>query len=127
MNRRLHHLVPGRPGTPEARVSINTETLFPDFKSGADLRVDSLGSLNIQVAWRLRRDTDSARCVVCTVGDRVELHITMTQDVVMSQQCTGPAHASAIAYAWWSALIDRGWVEGESNPTLRAKADRRCT
>ena len=108
-------------------MSINTETRFPDFKSGADLTVDSLGSLNIQIACRLRRDTDSARCVVCTVGDRVELRITMTHDVVMTQQCTGPAHASAIAQAWWSALIERGWVEGESIPTLRAKADRRRT
>jgi hypothetical protein len=78
-----------------------------------------------RVSWRLRRADDSAQCLLRTVGDRVDLHITMTHDVVMSQQCSGPGQALAMSRVWWSALVDRGWVEYQSDVTLRAKRDRR--
>jgi hypothetical protein len=76
-------------------------------------------------SWTLQRAGHSAQCLLRTVGDRVELHITMTHDVVMSQQCSGPEEALAISRVWWSALVDRGWVEHGSHITLRAKRDRR--
>jgi hypothetical protein len=86
---------------------------------------DPHASPRTRLAWRLQRGADAARCVICTVSDRVELHITMTRDLVMSQQCKGPDQASAISSAWWSALIDRGWIEAESHWILRPKTDRR--
>jgi hypothetical protein len=85
----------------------------------------SSAAIESHVSWRLQRAGDSAQCCLRTVGDRVELHITMTHDVVMSQQCRGPEEVSAISHAWWSALVERGWVEHESHVTLRAKRDRR--
>jgi hypothetical protein len=106
-------------------MSSNREALLSDLNSSAFLSADSPGSSKTRVAWRLHRDGHSARCVICTVGDRVELHITMTYDVVMFQQCKGPEQASAISTAWWSALIDRGWTEGDPCVTLRPKVDRR--
>ena len=84
------------------------------------------GSTNALVSWTLRRAGDSARCVLRTIGDRVELHITMTDEVVMSQQCGGPEQAYAVSRSWWSALIDRGWIEEPSSVMLRPKDDRRC-
>jgi hypothetical protein len=78
-------------------------------------------------SWRLQRADNSAHCLLRTVGDRVELHITMAHDVVMSQQCSGPDQALAVSRAWWSALVDRGWVERHAEVTLRAKRDRRAS
>jgi len=73
----------------------------------------------------LRRSGDSARCVLRAIGDRVELHITMTDEVVMSQQCGSPEQADVVSRAWWSSLIDRGWIEEPSSVMLRPKDDRR--
>jgi len=61
------------------------------------------------------------------VGDRIELHISMTRDVVMSQQCNGPDQAAAISNAWWLALINRGWIEDHADVTIKAKPDRRAS
>jgi hypothetical protein len=78
-----------------------------------------------RIAWRLRRGADSAWCVVRAVGDRVELHITMAHDVVMSQSCSGPAQASVTASLWRAALIERGWVDANAPVSLKPKVDRR--
>jgi hypothetical protein len=80
-----------------------------------------------RTAWALRRSQDAARCVLCTVGDRIELHISMTHDVVMSQQCIGPDQAAAISNAWRVALINRGWIEEHADVTIKAKPDRRAS
>ena len=77
-------------------------------------------------SWRLQRSGDSAHCVLRALGDRVELHIAMSDEVVMSQQCRDREEASAVAHAWWSALLDRGWVEQASDVTVRAKRERRA-
>jgi hypothetical protein len=96
-----------------------------------DRALDSSGEIPLPrpsgtvASWRLQRAGHSAQCLLRTVGDRVELHITMTHDVVMSQQCSGPEEALAISRVWWSALVDRGWVEHGSHVSLRAKPDRR--
>jgi len=76
--------------------------------------------------WQLRRRDAFARCILRNIGDRVELHIAMSHDVVMSQQCAGPEQASAIARAWRAALIERGWVETDSTVLVRPKRDRRA-
>ena len=78
-------------------------------------------------SWQLQRSGESAHCVLRAVGDTVELHIAMSDEVVMSQQCRDREEASAVAHAWWSALLDRGWVEHASDVTLRAKPDRRAS
>lgn len=105
----------------------------PDLESGHRTSSEtppsarSSGSIDSHVSWRLQRVGDSAQCFLRTVGDRVELHITMTHHIVMSQQCSGPEEVSAISHAWWSALVDRGWFERPSHVTLRAKRDRRSS
>lgn len=86
---------------------------------------ESRASSDRQVAWRLRRGDDSAWCVLRPVGDRVDLHITMTDDVVMSQHCSGPDHATATSNLWRTALIERGWVDANPRVTLKPKPDRR--
>jgi hypothetical protein len=63
--------------------------------------------------------------VLRAIGDRVELHITMTHEVVMSQQCGGPEQAYVVSKTWLSALIDRGWIEDPASVTLRPRDDRR--
>jgi len=78
-----------------------------------------------QVVWRLRRGNDLAWCVLQPVGDRVELHITMAHDVVMSQRCNGLAQASATSTLWRSALVERGWVDAHV-PAVKPKPDRRA-
>jgi hypothetical protein len=78
-----------------------------------------------QVAWRLRRGADSAWCILRAVGDRVDLHITMAHDVVMSQHCSGLEHAIATSSLWRTALIERGWVDANSPVALKPKTDRR--
>ena len=75
--------------------------------------------------WTLHRRADSARCVLCAIGDRVELQITMAHEVVMSQQCSGPDEAAAISSAWWLALVNRGWVDHTAGVIVRPKPDRR--
>jgi hypothetical protein len=54
----------------------------------------------------------------------VDLHITMTDDVVMSQHCSGPEHATATSNLWRTALIERGWVDANSQ-VLTPRSDRR--
>jgi len=78
-----------------------------------------------RLAWRLRRGADSAWCIVRTLGDRVELHITMAHDVVMSQRCNDSAQASATSNSWRAALLERGWVDANSPVALKPKVDRR--
>lgn len=78
-------------------------------------------------AWKFEQSGESAHCVLRAVGDRVELHISMSDEVVMSQQCRDREEASAVARAWWSALMNRGWVEQAPDVTLRPKPDRRST
>ena len=77
-------------------------------------------------AWQLRHRDAFARCILRSIGDRVELHIAMSHDVVMSQQCAGPEQASAIARAWRAALIERGWEETDATVIVRPKRDRRA-
>lgn len=103
--------------------------IAPAHRPGPPARTHALaaGSPSTRVAWMLRRHHESARCVVCTVGDRVELHITMTHDVVMTQQCSGPDQAAAISNAWWMALLKRGWIDATSEVTLEPKVDRRSS
>ena len=103
-------IVPSHRPSPPAR----THTLAAEYPTA-------------RVAWMLRRHHESARCVVCTIGDRVELHITMTHDVVMTQQCSGPEQAAAISNAWWVALMKRGWIDATSEVVLEPKADRRSS
>jgi hypothetical protein len=79
-----------------------------------------------RIAWTLYRAQDVAQCLLSAVGDRIELHITMTLDVVMSQQCSGPEQAAAVSSAWRLALVNRGWVDGRI-ATVRAKLDRRAS
>ena len=74
--------------------------------------------------WHLQRNDASARCVLRNIGDRLELHIAMTDDVVLSQQCAGPEQASAISARWRTALVERGWVEA-APIALKPKEDRR--
>ena len=111
------------------RVSLVALNLEPDPGTMAETpspaRLPDL--IDSQVSWRLQRAGGSAQCLLYSAGPRVELHITMTYHVVMSQPCTGPQEASAISNAWWSALVDRGWVEHESRVTLRPKRDRRSS
>jgi len=101
--------------------------VVPDIERALDTSAEiKLPPLSGTVAtWRLRRAGHSAHCLLRTVGDRVELHITMTHDVVMSQQCSGPEEALALSRVWWSALVDRGWVEHGSHVSVRARRDRR--
>jgi hypothetical protein len=79
-----------------------------------------------RIAWTLHRSQDSARCVLRAVGDRVQLHITMTHEVVMSQQCSGPDQAAAISSAWWLALVNRGWIGDRATVTIKAKSRSPC-
>jgi hypothetical protein len=111
------------------RVSLVALNLEPGLGTRAETpsRAPLPGWIDSQVSWRLQRAGGSAQCLLHTVRHRVELHITMTHHVVMSQQCTGPQEASALFNAWWSALVDRGWVEHESRVTLRPKRDRRSS
>ncbi len=63
------------------------------------------------VVWTLHRASDLAQCLLCPVGDRIEFHIRMTDEIVVSQHCSGPEHALFVANVWWSALIARGWTD----------------
>jgi len=49
----------------------------------------------------------------------------MTDDVVMSQHCSGPEQATATSTLWRRALIERGWVDANPRVTLKPKPDRR--
>jgi hypothetical protein len=70
----------------------------------------------VTVVWTLRRATDLAQCLLYTLGDRIEFHIRMTDEIVVSQHCSGLEHAQFVANLWWSALVARGWNgESESN------------
>jgi hypothetical protein len=69
----------------------------------------------VLVRWTLERSGQTAQCVLQTVGDTLELHISMTEDVVLSQQCRGPEQAYALSQAWWAALVERGWSEQPSH------------
>lgn len=109
------------------RVSVVVPSIEQALDQSAEIPSDGPlpGLSGTVVSWRLQRAGDRAQCLLQTVGDRVELHIRMTHDVVMSQQCSGPEQALAISRLWWSALVDRGWVEHGSHVTVRAKRDRR--
>jgi len=98
--------------------------LLPDSSRHLPLN-ERRGPSDRQVAWRLRRGADSAWCILRAVGDRVELHITMAHDVVMSQHCSSPEHASATSDLWRAALIERGWVDANAPVALKPKPDRR--
>lgn len=69
----------------------------------------AVDSANAAVAWTLRRRGDSARCILCSIGDRVELHITMREEVLVSQQCRGAEQAAFVSNTWLAALLTRGW------------------
>jgi hypothetical protein len=88
-------------------------------------RHSSMNASNILVAWTLERDGDSARCVLGSVGDRVELHISMSHDVVLSQRCGSPEQAAAVSDAWWMALVSRGWLAVGTSVAIKPKLDRR--
>ena len=98
--------------------------LLPDTSREAPV-VETGDSSDRRLLWRLRRGADSAWCIVRTTGDRVELHITMAHDVVMSQRCNNPAQASATSNSWRAALIERGWVDATTPVALEPKVDRR--
>jgi hypothetical protein len=89
--------------------------------------VSWIAAPNAVVAWTLQREGDFARCLLGVVGDRVELHIAMTHDVVMSQRCNSPEQASAISGAWRNALVSRGWLTDEAIVTVKPKSDRRSS
>lgn len=108
----------------EPLVTLNLE---PGLGTRAETPSRAPGWIDNQVSWRLQRPGGSAQCLLHTARHRVELHITMAHHVVMSQQCTGLQEASALSNAWWSALVNRGWVEHESRVTLRPKRDRRSS
>lgn len=71
-------------------------------------------SPNAVVVWTLWKAGQPAQCIVCPVGDRVELHITMTEEVVVSQQCRGPEQAAFLSNTWLEALKSRGWRDATS-------------
>jgi hypothetical protein len=76
-----------------------------------------LNSPDALVVWTLCKAGHLAHCIVCPVGDRVELHITMTEQVIVSQQCRGQEQAAFVSNTWLEALRSRGWREGAaSNP-----------
>jgi hypothetical protein len=97
---------------------------YGEFRVLDDERRDTS---NARIAWQLRRDDASARCLLLSSDDRVELHITITHDVVMSQQCSGREQAEAVSSAWWSALVERGWSDTTSRVTVIPKRDRRAS
>jgi hypothetical protein len=61
------------------------------------------------VAWTLRKGDDCAQCVLCPLGDRIELHIRMKEEILVSQHCRGPEHATFVSHTWFAALRTRGW------------------
>ena len=69
----------------------------------------SLDSPDAAVAWTLRKGGDSAQCILCPIGDRVELHIKMKEEVIVSQHCRGPVQAAFVSNSWLAALTTRGW------------------
>jgi hypothetical protein len=69
----------------------------------------SLDSPDAAVAWTLRKGGDSTQCVLCPIGDRVELHIQMKDEVIVSQHCRGPDQAAFVSNIWLAALTTRGW------------------
>lgn len=72
---------------------------------------------------RWLRGRCNGRGISRVVGDRVELHISMIHDVVMSQRCNSPEQASAISGAWRNALVSRGWLPARrSSPSSRSPA-----
>ena len=73
------------------------------------------------VTWTLRNGVDSARCALYEVGDRVDLHIQMTDEVVISQRCPDPQQARALSEAWRAAFLSRGWSE-EPKVNARTRA-----
>ena len=85
----------------------------------------SMSASNIVVAWTLQRDGDAARCVLGAVGDRVELHISMSHDVVLSERCSSPEQAAAVSDAWWMALVNRGWLTVGGSVDITPNLDRR--
>ena len=113
----LWELLPDRSRQKPANDTLLSRSGFPVPPTEASDR---------QVVWRLRRGNDLAWCILQPVGDRVELHITMAHDVVMSQRCNGPEQASATSTLWRSALVERGWVDAHV-PAVKPKPDRRST
>jgi hypothetical protein len=79
----------------------------------------SCDALHAVVAWTLRKSPHWAQCVLYSIGDRVELHIRMTEEVIVSQYCRGSEHAAFVADVWFGALIARGWREDASRSTQR--------
>jgi hypothetical protein len=69
----------------------------------------SIDSPTAAIAWTLHKGHDSAQCVLCPLGDRIELHIRMKEEVIVSQHCRGPEQAAFVSNAWFGALITRGW------------------
>jgi hypothetical protein len=92
------------------------------FHAAQPPRVAAFDMMQTRITWTLHRSRDSARCVLQALGDRVELHITMTHDVVMSQQCSGLDQAMAVSHAWWRALVNRGWISDQGRVSVRPKA-----
>jgi len=76
---------------------------------GTSAPAASLDSPEAAVAWTLRKGDESAQCILCPVGDRVELQITMQEELLISRQCRGPEQAASVSKNWLAALTTRGW------------------
>jgi len=63
----------------------------------------------------LRKADHFALCVLWPVGDRVELRINMTDEVVVSQGCLAAGQAEDLSHAWLAALLARGWREAAAS------------
>lgn len=61
------------------------------------------------IAWTLRRAGDVAECRCRTIGARIELDLTMSDTVIVSQPCSGPDRAAFVSNVWRKALIQCGW------------------
>jgi hypothetical protein len=77
--------------------------------TGSERSQSSRQSPDAIVAWTLRKAEHRAECVLRSVGDRIELHIRMQEDVLVSQHCRGPEQAEFVSNTWFAALTARGW------------------
>jgi hypothetical protein len=88
--------------------------------NGEPLPTFSPASADAVIVWTLWKAGRPAQCIICPVGDRVELHITMTEEVVVSQQCRGQEHVDFLSNTWLEALKSRGWRENAASGPLES-------
>jgi hypothetical protein len=65
---------------------------------------------DVGTLWTMERGESTARCVLRSMSDGLELRVLMDGTILKFERCDHYDEAFALAERWRGRLMDRGWM-----------------